>query len=452
MKISSLTVLSLLFAAPSLAATLSVPGDYASIQACANAAQPGDVCLVGAGTYSSVDVPRSGSPGNPITFRAESGARPRAGGFDVGGRSHIVIDGFELTGSVSCNSGCTFIHVLNNAFVGRGVQMHADDVIVSDNTFNNMTNDMVRQFGRRWVVRNNRVYDEVDSGNVHMDFWQSWCDPNSSSGTAASHALIENNEFVNVSGGNVHFSLINVTRACGHPTTNLIHRYNKVRNIGSLAIYVDNNDAASGGRDNPIYNNTFVDLSEGTLSSWQDYCCIMDASASSTGVNNLFYNATERSGTSGFAWGSGGAQSYNLYYSSGGSISFRDLASNEVGAVKNQNPLLNSDFTLQSGSPAVDRGGPLTRVATADGGSGTTLVVNEAEFFQPGWGGAAPDTIAVGSVNNVAQIVAINYGTNTITLATPLSRADGDGVYLFRDSDGTQVLRGSAPDIGAKEF
>jgi hypothetical protein len=454
MKITSLTLFSLLIAAPTFAATLTVPGSYNTIQACANAAQPGDVCLVSDGTYNeTVRVARSGSSGSPITFRGQSGKPRVTGGFDLSGRSYVIVDGFELNGSVTCGSGCSFIQVLNNAFEGtsRSIQMHADDVIVSDNTFNNMSNDAVRQFGRRWVIRNNKVYDEVDSQNVHMDFWQSWCDPNSSSGTAASFALIENNEFVNVSGGNVHFTLINVTASCNHPTTNIIHRYNKVRNIGSLAIYVDNNEAAPGGRDNPIYNNTFVDLSMGNLASWHDYCCIMNASASSPGINNLFFDAADRTNVSGFAWGSGGTQSYNLYYNSGGSMAFSGLASNEVGAVKNLNPLLNGDFSLQSGSPAVDKGGPLTRVASSDGGSGTTLVVNEAEFFQPGWGGALPDTIAVGSVSNVVQIRSINYGSNTITLASSISRRSGDPVYLYRDSDGTDVLRGSAPDIGAVE-
>jgi hypothetical protein len=395
-------------------------------------------------------LPRSGTSSNPITIKADDGARPRITGVDFSSRSYVVVDGFEIAGSARCN-GCSFVHILNNAFIGGGVSMTGNDVLVSDNTFDNMRDDAVRQFGRRWVVRNNKMYDETDSNDAHMDFWQSWCNPNQSGGSAASHALVENNEYVNISGGNVHFSLVNVTSNCNHPTTNLIHRFNKVRNIGSLAIYVDNNDAASGGRDNPIYNNTFVDLARGSLSSWMDYCCIMNASQSSAGINNLFYNAAERSGASGFAWASGGTQSYNLYYSPAGSMTFGGLASSETGAVKNQNPLLNSNFSLQSGSPAIDRGGPLTRVASNDGGSGTTLVVNEAEFFQPGWAGAMADTIAIGSPSNFAQIVAINYSTNTITLANSLSRRAGDGVYLYRDSDGTQVLIGSAPDIGAVE-
>jgi len=51
----------------------------------------------------------------------------------------------------------------------------------------------------------------------------------------------------------------------------------------------------------------------------------------------------------------------------------------------------------------------------------------------------------------VAQIASINYPTDTVTLAFSLSRNDGDPVWLYRDSDGTLVLQGSAPDIGAVE-
>ena len=46
-----------------------------------------------------------------------------------------------------------------------------------------------------------------------------------------------------------------------------------------------------------------------------------------------------------------------------------------------------TDLHLQAGSPAVDAGGPLTTVAAADSGSGTSLVVDDATYFQPGWAG-----------------------------------------------------------------
>jgi hypothetical protein len=258
-------------------------------------------------------------------------------------------------------------------------------------------------------------------------------------------------------GGNSHFALINGTSKCNDPTTNSIIRYNKIYNIGSLGAYVDSNSAASGSKDNVIYNNTWVKLNEGSSATWQNYSHNYTASANSAAINNIYYDSMYHSKAEGVSFKSGrGTQSNNLYYDPDYTMSFSELASNEPGAVKNKDPLLkepsNADFSLKSGSPAIDKGGPLTHVASADNGSGTSLIVDAAEFFQPGWGGADPDTIAVGSVNNVVKISSINYGTNTITLATSISRSEGDPIYLYKDSDGTRVLYGSAPDIGAVEL
>jgi hypothetical protein len=110
------------------------------------------------------------------------------------------------------------------------------------------------------------------------------------------------------------------------------------------------------------------------------------------------------------------------------------------------------DFRLQLGSPAIDAGAPLTTVHSSDTGGGTSLVVVDSRMFQDGWAGVEPDSIAVGSVESVAKIVSIDYSTNTITLATPISRSPGSPVWLVSNSSGTRVLFGGAPDIGAFEY
>lgn len=113
------------------------------------------------------------------------------------------------------------------------------------------------------------------------------------------------------------------------------------------------------------------------------------------------------------------------------------------------------DFSVSAGSGVIDNGAALT-TTSASGSSSTTLVVNDAMYFQDGsWappGKINADWIAVGTVGNTVQISSINYRTNTITLASPISWSNGASVWLYKKSDGTIVLVGNAPDQGASEF
>jgi hypothetical protein len=118
------------------------------------------------------------------------------------------------------------------------------------------------------------------------------------------------------------------------------------------------------------------------------------------------------------------------------------------------------DLGLQSGSGTINAGAHLT-LAVGAGNSSIALTVVDALYFQDGswgsdlariYGNFQADWIAVGSVNNVAQIKSINYTNNNITLKSPLTWADQAPIWLFKDSSGKQVLYGSAPDIGAYEY
>jgi len=117
------------------------------------------------------------------------------------------------------------------------------------------------------------------------------------------------------------------------------------------------------------------------------------------------------------------------------------------------------DLSLTAGSACIDAGAPLTQ-ASGSGTSSTKLVVFDALLFQDGtWGSVLthgvthfPDSIAIGSVTNIARIVSIDYPTKTITLAAPATWADKDGIWLISNSSGKTVLIGTAPDLGAHEF
>ena len=110
------------------------------------------------------------------------------------------------------------------------------------------------------------------------------------------------------------------------------------------------------------------------------------------------------------------------------------------------------DFRLFSESPMINAGANLTTAHGADTDS-VTLIVHDAKFFSDGFGvpDVDADYIRIGNSTTV-QISSINYGTNTITLASIQTWSDDDPVNLYKDSDGTIVLYGSAPDIGAYEY
>jgi parallel beta-helix repeat protein len=98
------------------------------------------------------------------------------------------------------------------------------------------------------------------------------------------------------------------------------------------------------------------------------------------------------------------------------------------------------DFHLAEGSPAIDRGRPLTW--TDGSGSGSQIRVEDAGYFTDGFGMVDGDTIQVGD-GPVLQVVGVDYGSNLVTVNQPLFWHDGQPVSL--------AYRGSAPDIGAFE-
>ncbi|MGD9496701.1 MAG: right-handed parallel beta-helix repeat-containing protein [Armatimonadota bacterium] len=95
------------------------------------------------------------------------------------------------------------------------------------------------------------------------------------------------------------------------------------------------------------------------------------------------------------------------------------------------------------GSPLIDAGTFLTR-AVADG-EGRRLEVEDAQRFYDGFGlaGEEGDLIAVGSADNVAQVVRANYDADVLELDRPLRWSEGDPVSL--------PWAGQAPDIGVFE-
>ena len=104
------------------------------------------------------------------------------------------------------------------------------------------------------------------------------------------------------------------------------------------------------------------------------------------------------------------------------------------------NPNTLSEFRIREGSPMIDKAVPLTE--TANSGSGRVVQVDDAGYFMDGFGIVQGDRVQIGS-NPPVTITGIDYDSNTITLASPITWNRGDGVSL--------PYNGSAPDIGAHE-
>jgi MYXO-CTERM domain-containing protein len=92
-----------------------VPVDPESIDAALDAAEPGDVLLLAAGTYAELTVPNDGAPGRPIVLRgAATGAAVVEGDVRMDGRSHVIVEGLTVHGKFKFNDaffitvrGCT---------------------------------------------------------------------------------------------------------------------------------------------------------------------------------------------------------------------------------------------------------------------------------------------------------------------------------------------------------
>ncbi len=495
----------LFLALPVQAATYTVKagggGNFATVQACVSAAQPGDTCEVYAGTYSeTVSSVRAGTSDNArITIIAHTGDRPVVSRFSLS-HSYLTVSGFEVTNTTGMGIsgyGATigiivennYIHteygtcvqfgsaapfptdiIIRNNVITRcgwqslinsvgsstawGISFYGARALIEGNTISHVTDDVINGFSSQSVIRNNHFgpLDAHETGvqsGAHMDGFHV-------GGVDIVQALFEGNVYQDALDptGNSHFTWVEPPGRRSY----LIIRYNYTNNIEDTATV--GMAWASAFDHFYIYSNT---ISEGH-STGDGFCMALPPNYTSMRAkNNLCYDAS--AGTNRYPILAAAASPVhetggNLVYQTGysGEWSGRYATESTYNTLKNQDPLFANYPTsaaLQSGSPARSAGVALTSVAAGDSGSGTTLVVTDAGYFQAGFGPSyAPvpaDEIRIGA-STVATISSINYATNTITLTAPVSRTGGDPVYLYKKSDGVQVLYGTRPDVGAYPF
>ncbi len=477
-------------------------GNYTTISACAAVAVAGDTCQIYAGTYSGWSQSHNGSAGKPITFTANTGDTVKvSSGIAISGSSYITISYLTLQGTITASSStnhCIIDHntstaseffyipyvttpsagaaytssdnvLSNNTTTGPNtnsirVTIYGDRNRVENNDFGGSGDDCINVGGNNVVIRGNYCHDidgSQSGGSNHIDFVQNI----GGACPTLTQSLIENNIEKNCTndGGNCHMVILRTNGgngSCGY-SDNVIIRYNYAYNMNGMGFDIG---GVGDQVTNPhIYNNTLA-ISTGAPGSGPGGAAIFYSDSNNpSGVlgvmlNNVIYQTT----TAGYSPIAGEKstdtkfENGNLTYTSGAS-SFGSPYSTEAtySSLQSKNPLFANyptDGTLQSGSPAKGAAVALTTVASSDTGSGTSLILNDARFFQPGWAGTQGDTIRIGA-GTTAQITQVNYSTNTVTLASSITRTSGQPVYLFKDSNGRALINeGSNLDIGAYPY
>jgi hypothetical protein len=405
--------------------------------------------------------------------------------------------GFQAMITVASNQSATFIYIQGNTLAYAcvassqagtstkecdGILFEAGDhVLIERNDLSHYTLgiDFTTSYN---VIRNNTVHDVYESeagGNAHTDFIFSETGP---VGSIVQYNLAEGNFIHNTHGPDAKGILLqnDSPNNCNSLCNYFIERYNILSRTGGA---VNSNNGASSvpWRYVKVYNQTYVDLGQDLGNLGYDGTFDTSTSVSNGSyLNSIYYfgsTAVWTANPSGYILydcgsGVGCNFGYNLFYCAGGTCSpaygnhgpqaFGSDPHNQI-----KNPLFvnyvgagnaANNYHLQGGSPAIAAGTYLTTVASGDSGSGTSLVVNDAAYFQDGYGlsnaysTVNPDCIAVGTASNHVCVTAVNYTANTLTLASSISRSAGQGVYLYSKSDGVQVLTGNAPDLGAYPY
>jgi hypothetical protein len=485
-------------------------GNFSTIQACATAMAAGDTCVVYAGTYNENVTVSAGAAGSYKTVTVNSGDTANVYSFTL--NSHTKIVGFQITNPSSpasaycvaiaanatdwyitnnvmtaCGSGggegamiaealnaagTSFGYIQGNTLsygcstpsapnVCEGMLINGDHHLIENNDISHVA-DGVTQYGEFNVYRNNTMHDTLPtdcgghSGNCHVDFIES--EPNTGGGVTrpAFSVLYEGNYLFNNVGSNAHMFLTQADVCTG--CSNVIIRFNHAYQLGTYWLLDQLGDFSHVKN----YNNTIVCALNGTscgVSTVDSNVTAFEGSTNGAEVNNIYYNSTPNGTQLLYAGSAPFRENNNLVYmtSCGASCSFGGAFASEVGRISNQDPRFvnpTSDWHLQSGSPAIAAGASLT-TATGSGSNSTSLVVADADYFQDGLGltaaGVNADWIRVGP-SIIVQISSVNYATNTLTLAQPITWSNGTPVYLYKNSSGTVILNGSAPDLGAFPF
>jgi parallel beta-helix repeat protein len=352
-------------------------------------------------------------------------------------------------------------NILEGSAIEDGIQFHQNlklstkstdvsnfGVIVRDNIFRNHAENAIDLKGAAYVViESNTFYGTIGSNNGPLNGWNrnALNTITCGAGSISRDVIIRHNIFYDNSNG------IKL-----HPGYKVYHNtiaYNNRDYTGSNSSFAPKAPTDFVGiiQADATYGRIGIknNLIGGHKNGGQVVLRMMSSSSLAIDYNLYFNSGAINLGASTGAksWQRFTLESWRAFLRNYSNVQGRDensLATSDPRFVRVATPLASvhtqHDFALANGSPAIDQGGPLTWAK--GNGSGVTLPVQDAGYFFYGYGITTGDLIKVGN-NPPVRITAINYGTNQLTLATPITWRDGDGV--------SWPYNGAAPDIGASE-
>jgi len=370
-----------------------------------------------------------------------------AGNFILASLNHYLIENCDFSGG----SACAIQGSLNNR-IRNGIVRNCTFASTSDGLTFHYSGDISQNkfVGENHWVDNcsgygttENAFDITSGGNYYISNCTGY---NSGMGSMFLAHEVKNVTIHNYHGYGTGGSQFTTTEC-----NNTIFRYSTIEDYGTRGMYLgsDNSDSGDYTQNICIYNSviSYERTATEQLQSDEDFI-------NANFRNNIFYSNAQSS--PGLCVDIGNADGYNTFENinsnwsnnlwwrgdgltgshwqdDAGSYTWSQWTLKDVtfGDIRD-NPefadITNDDYTLNATSPCIDAGAWLTK--TNGGGTGTTITLDEANYFFGGLSGLGinsedinGDSVFIGNDKNL-RITAVDYSADTITVNRSITWID----------------------------